>query len=279
MALTFLCLHGPLPYLLTVIWDLGLCFQLLSRLIYSMTRWVFHIFWSLIHFQRHDNFWRQSLGCHFGNEAQISRWWFKLPTQTLLGETDVFSPCQETLHKSLILPESWCPHLSKGVKWSRSPYKNGACQDLISKSDSCPPFPPYICLSYFLQTQFNHRKKKTIPSAIICWSTWRPALREITWRIQILPTQTARFNVKMKHNIRERPSVSSRHSKTPFKGIRVAYLVFFQFQIFPPHTHFQWSLYLHIESNRDGSAPASFLLKQVHSVCLICRMIIQMEGK
>lgn len=192
----------------------------------------------------------QNLGCHFGNEIQILLWWFKLPTQMLFGERDVLSPFWEVLNKSLILSESLCPHLLKGGKCSCSSYKNGACRELMSKSDSCPPFLPHICLSYFLQTHFTHGKKKRYTISYNRWHTWRLARWEMLWRIRILPTQTAHFNVKIKHNVKERPLVSSCHSTIPYKGIKVDYLVFSQFQIFLSYAFPMESLFAHWEKPR-----------------------------
>lgn len=70
------------------------------------------------------------------------------------------------------------------------------------------------------------------------------------WRIRILPTQTIRFNVKIKHNIKERPWVSSHHSTIPFKGIEVDYLVFPQLQIFLSYAFPMESLFAHWEKPR-----------------------------
>lgn len=70
------------------------------------------------------------------------------------------------------------------------------------------------------------------------------------WRIRILPTQTVRFNVKIKHNIRERPLASSHHSTIPFKGIKVDYVVFSQFHIFLSYAFPMESLFAHWEKPR-----------------------------
>lgn len=73
------------------------------------------------------------------------------------------------------------PHLLKQGKCSCFSSRKGGCQDLLSKSSSCSPFLPRICLSCFLQTHFNHGKKKyAVNYNLLCM--WRPVRWGMIWR-------------------------------------------------------------------------------------------------